>query len=233
MNTFTTTRRYVAIAATTCFALAACGSSDTPVAGTGDAADEMTTDEMSTDEIGTDEMATDGTGGMQMNMGNADATPAEDVASAALARGDFELLDTRPAGYDDVQGTTVIARSTKGTTVTTELTGLLPNVEFISHLHAQACDDDNAGSHYQFEVGGSTTPPNEIHLAFTSNADGRGFMTAENAQLAGAEAVAFVVHPADLIDNKIACADLVADDSEAVAAAIATGATETDSGSVE
>lgn len=133
-------------------------------------------------------------------------------------------MDTRPAGYDDVAGTAVIARGTHGTTVTTELTGLLPNVDYISHLHAQACSDDYAGPHYQFEVGGATTPPNEIHLAFTSDNDGNGFMTAENDDVAGVDAVAFVVHPAEFIDNKVACVDFVEDEPGAVEAAVAAGA---------
>jgi hypothetical protein len=158
-----------------------------------------------------------------MDMGDPDATPADDVAGASLARGEFVLMDTRPAGYDAVAGTAVIARHTAGTTVTTELTGLEPNVDYISHVHAQACTDGNAGDHYQFEIGGATTPPNEIHLAFTSDNDGNGFMTAENAQIAGVEAVAFVVHPAEFMDNKVACVDFIEDQAGSTEAALAAG----------
>ncbi len=122
-------------------------------------------------------------------------------------------------------GTAVIARSPQGTTITTELTGLLPNVDYISHAHAKACTDDNAGPHYQFEVGGSEFPPNEIHLAFTSDNDGNGFMTAENAQIAGTDAVAFVVHPTEFIDNKVACVDFVEDEAGSIDAVLATGLT--------
>jgi hypothetical protein len=160
---------------------------------------------------------------MDMDMGDADATPADDVDGAALARGEYALMDTRPAGYDDVVGTAVIARSPQGTTITTELSGLLPNVDYIGHAHAKACGDDNAGPHYQFEVGGADVPPNEIHLAFTSDGNGDGFMTAENAQIAGVEAVAFVVHPVEFIDNKIACVDFVEDQPGSSAAAIEAG----------
>jgi hypothetical protein len=160
---------------------------------------------------------------MDMNMGDADATPADDVARASLARGEFVLMDTRPAGYDDVAGTAVIARHTAGTTVTTELTGLEPNVEYISHVHAQACADGNAGDHYQFEIGGDTAPPNEIHLAFTSDNDGNGFMTAENDQIAGVDAVSFVVHPTEFIDNKVACVDFIEDEAGSIDAALTAG----------
>jgi hypothetical protein len=199
-------RRVSVVPALLALGLAACGS---------DSSDSADT----TPPAGTEPMTTD----MDMNMGDSDATPADDVAGAALARGQYSLMDTRPEGYDDVAGTAVIARSPLGTTITTELTGLLPNVDYISHAHAQACDDGNAGSHYQFEVGGSEIPPNEIHLAFTSDNDGIGFMTAENAKIAGSDAVAFVVHPLEFIDNKIACVDFVEDEPGSIDATIAAG----------
>ncbi|WP_395161357.1 superoxide dismutase family protein [Ilumatobacter sp.] len=200
------TRRF-AVPALLALGLAACGS-DTDSSST--AAEPVTTDmgDMNMDDMNMDDMNMD-----DMNMGDADATPADEVVGASLARGEFVLMDTRPAGYDDVAGTAVIARHTAGTTVTTELTGLEPNVKYISHVHAQACTDENAGNHYQFEIGGDTTPPNEIHLAFTSDNDGNGFMTAENAQIAGVDAVAFVVHPAEFMDNKIACVDFIEDEA--------------------
>jgi predicted small lipoprotein YifL len=222
--------RALALAATLALTAAACGSDDPaadPAADAEQPADTGPTDTMGTDDMGTDDMDMDDMDTGEMNMGDPDATPADDVAGGALARGEYELMETRPQGYDDLAGTAVIARHPGGTTVTTEITGLLPNVEYISHLHAQACDDDNAGPHYQFEVGGATTPPNEIHLAFTSDNDGNGFMTAENDSIAGLEAVAFVVHPTEFIDNKIACVDFVEDEPGAAAAVIASG---TDSG---
>ena len=72
-------------------------------------------------------------------------------------------------------------------------------------------------------VRGAVMPPNEIHLAFTSDDDGNGFMTAEHHDVAGIEAVAFVVHPAEFIDNKVACVDFVEDEAGAIEAAIAAG----------
>ena len=210
----TLSRRAAVVPALLALGLAACGSDADTTSNTA----ASTEAPMSSDMDNMDDM--------DMNMGDADATPADEVAGAALARGEYELMDSRPAGYDDVAGTAVIARSPMGTTITTELTGLLPNVDYISHAHAQACDDDDAGPHYQFEVGGSEMPPNEIHLAFTSDNDGNGFMTAENAQIAGTDAVAFVVHPTEFIDNKIACVDFVEDEPGSIDAALATGLAE-------
>ncbi len=212
MKALTDTRRLGTLAFAAAITVAACAS-----------------DTASGDATIPDVAATDNTtgdtamGDMNMNMGDPDATPADDVEGAALASGEYELLDTRPAGYDNVEGAAVIARHDGGTTVTTELTGLLPNVDYISHVHAQACADDNAGPHYQFEPGGPTVPPNEIHLAFTSDDEGNGSMTAENHGVAGAEAVSFVVHPQEFVDNKIACVDFVEDEPGAVEAAIEAG----------
>ena len=214
----TSIARRLAVPALLALGLAACGS-DTDSSSAAD--DPVTTDAPASTDMA--DMDMDDAVDMDMNMGDADATPADDVAGASLARGEFVLMDTRPAGYDDVAGTAVIARHTAGTTVTTELTGLEPNVEYISHVHAQACADGNAGDHYQFEIGGATTPPNEIHLAFTSDNDGNGFMTAENAQIAGVDAVSFVVHPAEFIDNKVACVDFIEDEAGSTDAALAAG----------
>lgn len=151
-------------------------------------------------------MGTDTVMDMPMNMGDPDATPAAEIDGAELSTGSFGLLDTRPPGYDDVTGTAWLARHDGGTTVTIEVTGLEPGVEYISHVHAGPCSD-NGGPHFQFEEGGSVMPPNEIHLQFTADRDGVGFMTAENGRTVDERAVAIVVHPIDLIDNKVACAE--------------------------
>lgn len=205
MNTTRSARVRALVAASIVVAVAtACGSDD------GDATDATTDtamDAMAGDDTAMDDMDMDD---MAMNMGDAEATPADDVEGADLARGEYVLLDTRPSGYDDVAGTAVIARSARGTTVTTEVSGLMPGVDYIAHVHAEPCSV-NGGPHYQFDVGGDTVPPNEIHLAFTADGAGNGFMTAENDQVAGVEAVAFVVHPVEFLDNKIACVDFVDD----------------------
>ena len=155
-------------------------------------------------EMGSESMDMSG-----MDMGaDRDATPAEEVADAEVADGEFETLETAPPSYGEVTGTAALARSDAGTTATIRLEGLPPDTEFMSHVHAQPCDTDQGGPHYQFEVGGSEMPPNEIHLPFTSDADGEGFMTAVNEQTAGPDAQAIVVHPLETPDNRVACATL-------------------------
>ncbi len=148
----------------------------------------------------------DDMGGMAMNMGDPSATRADEVANADLSEATFVPLGSRPPGYDDITGMAWIARHDGGTTVTLELTGLEPGVDYISHVHEGTCAE-SGGDHYMFDPAGSEVPPNEIHLAFTSATDGSGFMTAENAQRADDDARSVVVHPVEFIDNKIACAE--------------------------
>ena len=141
-----------------------------------------------------------------MNMGDPDAVRADEVTGADLVTASFTLLDTRPAGYDAVSGSAWVARHEMGTTVTLELSGLQPGVSYIAHVHEGGCAEAG-GDHYKFDPNGSEMPPNEIHLAFVGGDDGSGFMSAENHAVAGESARSVVVHPADLLDNKLACAE--------------------------
>ncbi|MCX5604710.1 superoxide dismutase family protein [Streptomyces phaeochromogenes] len=142
-----------------------------------------------------------------MAMGDPSATPADKIPDAEVAKGPFKLLDTRPPGMDDVKGTAWLAQGPKGTTVTVSLTGLKPGDKYMSHLHAQPCSTKGGGEHFQFEKGGATTPPNEVHLMFTADKSGMGMTTVNNDRKTGEDAVALVVHPAAAMDNRIACAD--------------------------
>ncbi len=178
---------------------------------------EMDGEEHMDDDMAMDEMDMDEMDGMAMNMGDPDATPAEEVPGAELASGEFVLLETRPSGFDDVTGTATIARHDGGTTVTVRLEGLPPGEQLISHVHEAPCAEDG-GDHFRFDPEGSDMPPNEIHLRFDAADDGTGFMTAENEMVAGDDAVSFVVHPLDLIDNKVACVDFVPVEADAASA---------------
>ncbi|MEU3145255.1 MULTISPECIES: superoxide dismutase family protein [unclassified Streptomyces] len=150
----------------------------------------------------------DGMDGMDdMAMGDPSATPANKIPDAEVVKGTLQVLDTRPPGMDDVKGTAWLAQGPKGTTVTVSLTGLKPGDAYMAHLHAQHCADDNGGEHFQFEKGGATTPPNEVHLMFVADKSGKAMTTVNNAQKTGEDAVALVVHPREAMDNRTACAD--------------------------
>lgn len=142
-----------------------------------------------------------------MEMGDPSATPAHQLAGAELAEARFALLDTRPPGADTVAGTAWLAQNDRGTTVTVDMTGLRPGQHYMSHLHAQPCAVDGGGPHFQFDPAGPVTPPNEIHLAFVAGPDGTATTTVSNGRKVGERAKAIVVHPADAMDNKLACAD--------------------------
>ena len=49
----------------------------------------------------------------------------------------------------------------------------------------------------------AATPSTQGTIAFTSDDAGNGFMTAENDQSAGPDAVSIVVHPVEFIDNAV------------------------------
>ncbi len=156
--------------------------------------------------------AHDDTSGMNMNtmpgmsMGDPSAPPAYKVAGARLRTGRLTLLKTRPPGLDDAAGTAWLATHPGGTTVTVEMVGLKPGDNYRVHLHAQPCSQDNGGPHFKFDPHGPAMPPNEVHLAFTADQTGHGFMTVTNQQAAdGAKSI--VVHPEIAPDNRIACAD--------------------------
>jgi hypothetical protein len=51
-------------------------------------------------------------------------------------------------------------------------------------------------------------PRNEIHLMLRSDASGAASATVENDAVVGDDARAVVVHPAALMDNRVACAQL-------------------------
>lgn len=141
------------------------------------------------------------------SMGDPNATPAADVAGADLTSVAFELLDSRPDGFDNAMGVADLARHDNGTTVTLELEGLDPGRQYIAHVHEGTCAD-NGGPHYKFDPDGPDTPPNEIHLMFKSDDAGSGFMTAENSQVVGDDAQSIVVHATDDMQAYIACAAL-------------------------
>ena len=185
---------FVAVAAASALALAACGGSNSGAPAGTLRGNTQTAPGTSDDMAG-------------MDMGDATLTPAKDIKGATLVTGPFKLLDTRPPGSDAVTGTAWLAHApASGTTVTIELQNLPPG-RYIAHLHASPCSAGNGGKHFMFDPAGPAAPPNEIHLAFTAGPDGKGFMTAHNAKDVGTDAKAVVVHPAAATDSRLACAD--------------------------
>ena len=149
----------------------------------------------------------DATNGMDMSaLNEPDATPA-DRADGERTTGRFTVLDTAPPGSGGVEGKAWMAQNKHGTTITIRLSGLEPGTAYVSHLHEQSCADDNGGEHFRFDPAGGDTPPNEVHLGFTADQDGNGGATVTNDMRVRDAAPAIVVHPADAMDNRLACVD--------------------------
>ncbi len=123
---------------------------------------------------------------------------AESNESEAVS-GSFALLAGAPSGYKDLSGEATLERADGGTTVSLDLSGLMPNTEYIAHLHTGGCgESDPGGPHFQFEAGGPEEPPNEIHLEFGSDSAGDGVAKASSKrEVPAGEAGSVVLHADD------------------------------------
>ena len=120
--------------------------------------------------------------------------------------GEFEVLPGIGAPYEDVTGTATMTRTVHGTTEVEVLVEGMPANTFAPvHVHVGSCEE-RGGDHFQFEVGGSVMPPNEIHPRFTSDAAGVGRGTMTAFAIAGNDARSVVIHDPNGV--KVACAEL-------------------------
>ena len=131
-------------------------------------------------------------------VGDVNAKPADAVKGA-------DLMETASADYSSATGTAHMAVHDHGTTVTLRLSNLLPNTDYISHVHKEPCAA-GGGAHYRFDPEGGELPPNEIHIDFTSGDDGSGFMTAENANQVDETAHSVIVQTT--AEVSLLCADM-------------------------
>lgn len=117
--------------------------------------------------------------------------------------GAFQLVPNAPAGYADLSGEAKLTREDDGTVASLQLSGLQPDTEYVAHIHAGVCDQpDPGGPHFKFNPSGGDEPPNEIHLMFTSTAEGTGEAEASNDQrVPDGEGQSMVVHLADSGDD--------------------------------
>lgn len=124
------------------------------------------------------------------------STANASTAAPTTASGAFKLVPNAPRGYEELAGTAKLVRSDRGTKASITLAGLEPKVEYASHVHAGACDQpDPGGPHFKFDLNGADTPPNEIHLPFITDAEGRGAAEADNDQMVPeGEGRSIVVH---------------------------------------
>ncbi|MYA05070.1 MAG: hypothetical protein F4Y37_10750 [Caldilineaceae bacterium SB0664_bin_22] len=138
-------------------------------------------------------------------VGDVNATPADAVEGADFMEAPFVLMETASVDYNSTTGTAQMAVHDHGTTVTLRLSNLLPNTDYISHVHEEPCST-GGGAHYRFDPDAGELPPNEIHIDFTSDDDGTGFMTAENANPVDESAHSVIVQTT--AEVSLLCADM-------------------------
>lgn len=138
-------------------------------------------------------------------VGDVNATPADAVEGADFMEAPFVLMETASVDYNSTTGTAQMAVHDHGTTVTLRLSNLPPNTDYISHVHEEPCST-GGGAHYQFDPDAGELPPNEIHIDFTSDDDGTGFMTAENANQVDESAHSVIVQTT--AEVSLLCADM-------------------------
>lgn len=136
--------------------------------------------------------------------------PTAIAGGAQVTKGSFNTFADGPnLGYE-IDGKAQMVRTADGKTlVTVNVTGLSPGATYGSHVHNQACSDNNAGGHYRFDepVPGGDLDGHEIWPGpFTANAAGNAHGKAVVAATAGPDAVSVVIHAPS--GPKIACADL-------------------------
>ena len=101
-----------------------------------------------------------------MYVGDVNATPADAVEGADFMEVPFMLMETAPADYNSSAGTAQMAVHDHGTTVTLRLYNLLPNTDYMSHVHEEPCST-GGGAHYRFDPGrGGTAAKRNSHRLY-------------------------------------------------------------------
>jgi hypothetical protein len=127
------------------------------------------------------------------------------AGSAVVTQGQLHAFAT--SSDPGITGQAVMVRTASGQTmISVHVEGLVPWTAYGSHVHRQACADNFADGHYQQQIGGAATPPNEIWPTFTTNAAGIGNGRAAVDYVARPDAMSVVIHAPG--GAKIACADL-------------------------
>ena len=101
---------------------------------------------------------TDHTHEADVYAGDVNATPADAVEGADLMEAPFVAMETASADYASTTGTAQMAVHDHGTTVTVRLANLLPNTDYISHVHKEPCAT-GGGDHYRFHPGARSCRP--------------------------------------------------------------------------
>lgn len=125
---------------------------------------------------------------------------------AAADSAAFIVLPTAPATARGLTGRVLLSQDR--TTLTVEAAGLPPGEQYMGHVHANACDVNAGGPHFQFDPAGGDQPPNEVHFWLTAGQDGTATTTAAASQPLPDTARSVAVHAPGAHGTKLLCADL-------------------------
>ncbi|MEE6286919.1 ThuA domain-containing protein, partial [Georgenia sp. MJ173] len=158
-----------------------------------------------------------------------DVTPPVDEEAPTVSgnvlgtsTGEFGPMDHGHGTSDlTVEGTATMTKSTAGTSVMIQASGLLPGQPYPAHLHDGSCQTH--GGHYKHDPNGPSAPPNEIWVS--SNTDPRGDLV-PNAQgvargwgladwIVRQQPLSVMIHESGLPGLPIVCADFAAYDAPA------------------
>jgi hypothetical protein len=135
--------------------------------------------------------------------------PPTDPTVKSIMSGSFAPLP----GTTGISGRAQMVRWLSGdTSFDAQILGLTPGVTYTSHVHAASCAFQGGG-HYKIDPAViDTIETNELWLEMTASADGIGQAYVEFPHAARGEALSIVIHNPDG-GAKMACADLLADDT--------------------
>ncbi len=141
----------------------------------------------------------------------ADLVP--DDSGDVMATGDFEPFAAAEDDDQTIAGTATLVRTPMmGTRVTVMVSGLDPNAEYSSHVHALPCDENDAGGHYKIDpTEMRVVEQNELWPTIEDFADGVAEdMFESRRHRAREDAQSIVIHRRVASEApKVACANLV------------------------
>jgi hypothetical protein len=205
--------------ASACLFITACGDDDedpdTGAGSTGETASTTapsTTAPSSTTDASTSSSTTAGSSSTTTTDGTSTTTDSGssgstggDAADPGIGGGAIAPVGT----YTGLAGSAVIVRHDDGTDVSLQISGLTANTDYVAHVHAQACADEDGGGHYKIDPTiDETEESNELWLTISADADGNGRVEITTDHLARPDAIAVVVHDTESNGDKMACADL-------------------------
>jgi hypothetical protein len=126
-----------------------------------------------------------------------------DDNTPTLSGGSFGPLGT----YTDIGGEAFMARGPGGTTLYIAVSGLMPDMSYMAHLHVASCAN-NGGGHYKIDPSiTSAVEANELWLHGQSTPVGTMFVSQDYTHVTRSDAKSIVVHD-HANGAKMACADL-------------------------